>query len=183
MRHLLAPWVLVTALAAGPAFADQADRRLDALFGRLQITEDPAEGARITRAIWGIWFEIADEEIASLMAAGEQAMQVRRFPDALAKFDAVIEAAPGYAEGWNRRATLYYMMGEYDASIADVDRVLELEPRHFGALSGLGQIFAAKGWPEAAIDAFEFALEVNPHMPGPRLNIEYLRERLGQKDI
>jgi tetratricopeptide (TPR) repeat protein len=175
--------ILTATMAAGNAFADQTDTRLDGLFGQLQTTEDPAEAVRLTRAIWTVWFEIDDQDIASLMAAGDRAMRVRRFPDALVEFDAVVAAAPDYAEGWNRRATLYYMMGEYEASIADVDRVLELEPRHFGALSGLGQIFAAQGQLEAALEAFEYALQVNPHMPGPRLNIEHLRDILGQTDI
>lgn len=175
--------MFAAALTASPAFADQTDSRLDGLFGSLQTTQDAAEGTRLTRAIWAIWFEVEEEEIATLLAEGERAMHARRFSDAIAKFDAVVEAAPDFAEGWNRRATAYYMIGDYEASIADVDRVLELEPRHFGALSGLGQIFAAQGQLEAAIEAFEYALQVNPHMPGPRLNIEYLRERLGQKDI
>ena len=183
MKRFIVPWMLAAVLAASPAFADQTDVRLDGLFGRLQTTEDAEEGARLTRAIWAIWFEVEAEEIATLMEAGRQAMHMRLYPAALAKFDAVVEAAPDYAEGWNRRATLYYMMGEYEASIADVDRVLELEPRHFGALSGLGQIFAAQGEPAAAIEAFEYALQVNPHMPGPRLNIEHLRKVLGDTDI
>ena len=183
MKRLIAPWLLAASIAAGPALADQTDARLDGLFGRLQTTESAEEGARLTRAIWAIWFEVEAEEIATLMEAGQRAMHMRLYSDALAKFDAVVEAAPDYAEGWNRRATLYYMMGDYEASIADVDRVLELEPRHFGALSGLGQIFAAQGELEAAIEAFEYTLQVNPHMPGPRLNIEHIRKVLGDTNI
>ncbi len=108
-------------------------------------------------------------------------MQAGNLPGALQLFDAVTAERPDFAEGWNKRATVLYMMGALDASAKDVDKVLELEPRHFGALSGLGLINASKDKDDAAIEAFQRALEINPHMPGAKQNIDMLKKRQRQK--
>ncbi len=86
--------------------------------------------------------------------------------------------APSSPEGWNRRATSRYLAGDFAGSVADIQRTLELEPRHFGALSGLGLIYSQLEDPERAVAAFEAALEINPHLPGARANIQHLRELL-----
>ncbi len=104
-------------------------------------------------------------------------MNRRNFGEALARFNEVIEKDPEFAEGWNRRATLYFLMGDYEASIADIQSTLALEPRHFGALSGLGLVNIQLERFGAAIEAFEEALKVNPHMPGAKQNIKLLRRR------
>jgi tetratricopeptide (TPR) repeat protein len=164
----------LAALWALPALADQTDRRLDRLFDRLRQTDDRAEATIIQNRIWQLWFESDSEDVDLLMRAGEIAMNHGRHKEALRAFDRVVELAPEFAEGWNRRATLHYLMGNYDASVADVERTLALEPRHFGALSGLGLINMRLGYTDQAVRAFRKALEVNPHLPGAKANIEQL---------
>jgi tetratricopeptide (TPR) repeat protein len=98
-------------------------------------------------------------------------------------FNDVVGQAPDFAEGWNKRATVRYFMGNHTGSIEDCARVLELEPRHFGALSGLGMIHVALGDDRAALRWFEQALAVHPYLPGVKENISILRERLRGKAI
>ena len=133
--------------------------------------------------IWGIWTAAEDDERDRVMALGSAAMNAGRFGRALEIFNAVIEGDPGFAEGWNKRATLYYLMGRYDESIADVERTLVLEPRHFGALSGMGLIYTELDDAKTALSWFEQAIEVNPYMPGIALRAAYLRKLLGGEPI
>lgn len=177
--------IVALLLCAGAvvAHADQNDPRLPHLFASLQHTEDAAEGAAVTEQIWRIWLETDDPTESTLMQQGVDAMAAQRLEQALARFDALVEIAPGFAEAWNKRATVYYLLGEYARSAADVRRTLELEPRHFGALSGLGLLYLALDRDAAALSAFEEALRVNPHLPGPRHNIELIKQRRLQRMI
>ena len=175
---LLAAMVFAPMVFAPMVEARQDDGRLDALFARLVLTGNPSEAAAIEVVIWGIWIAAEDDELDRLMAAGIGAMSTGRFGQALDSFNAVIEADPGFAEGWNKRATLYFLMGRYDDSIADVVRTLALEPRHFGALSGMGLIYSELDDADAALAWFEQAIEVNPHMPAIELRVAILRKIL-----
>lgn len=166
--------VIVVAGWVPPAPADQNDRRLDTLFAQLQSTQDEAEAAAIQERIWGLWFQTEDDDVNQLMYIGSVAMNQGRYDAALVAFDKVVAMAPDFAEGWNRRATLYYMMGSYPASVSDVQKTLALEPRHFGALSGLGLINMRLGHKDQAIKAFREALKVNPHLSGAKANLEGL---------
>ena len=159
--------------------ADQTDPRLDALFGRLQTTDDANDAAAVTNLIWAIWHQSDDDRINDLMRQGLVQMSSREYADAVATFSGMIDLNAGFAEAWNKRATVYYLMGDYGASVKDIDRTLELEPRHFGALSGLGLIMVALENEEAAIAAFEATLAVNPFAAGAQQNLEALRA--GQK--
>jgi tetratricopeptide (TPR) repeat protein len=173
--------LLCSVLALGfmtPAFADQADRRLDGLFERLRATSSEAEAEAAQQQIWQIWIESDDLLANRLMQDGIQAMITRQHALALEYFDRLVEHAPGFAEGWNKRATVYYVMENYEASVLDIERTLELEPRHFGALSGLGMIYDAIGEPAAALRSFEAAVAINPHLYGTRQRIEALRREL-----
>lgn len=170
-------------IAAWPASGDQNDPRLPALFDGLQAVADPAEAELIELKIWSIWMSSDDPEVNIRLAHGVERMNMGDYKTALTAFDAIVAMAPDFAEGWNKRATVLYLMGDYAASMKDVDRTLALEPRHFGALSGLGLINVGLGDDEAALDAFERALAVNPHMPGARSNAEMLRERLEGRAI
>lgn len=176
--------VLAVAVSlAVPALAGQTDKRLEVLFERLKITESEEEAAVITNVVWAIWIESDNETVNAFMAKGIEEMSRQNFDEALAAFTKVIEADREFAEGWNKRATVYYLMGEYSASIRDVERTLALEPRHFGALSGLGLIYLALGDGWAALRAFEAALKVNPHLTSARIHVEELRKYLGGKPI
>jgi tetratricopeptide (TPR) repeat protein len=171
--------ILVALPAALPARADQNDARLPALFEQLRGA-DAATAAELREQIWEIWFSAGEPEVDQLMEMGEVAMDSGQLRMAIAMFDAVIERRPDFAEGWNRRATAYYMLGAFERSEADVARVLQLEPRHFGALSGLGLINTAQERYDAAIAAYERALAVDPNLPGARINLDTLRRRQGR---
>lgn len=162
----------------GPLAADQRDRRLDGLFARLQATSNQAEARAAQQQIWRIWIESDDMTLNRLMNAGIQAMAARQHAIALETFDAMIRQAPEFAEGWNKRATVHFLMGNYPASVVDIERTLELEPRHFGALSGLGMIYDAIEEPAAALRSFEAAVAINPHLEGTKQRIDTLRQQL-----
>ena len=155
--------------------ADQTDPRLADLFSRLQTTDDATDAAVAANLIWTIWHQSDDDRINDLMRQGLTQMSSRDYADAVATFSEMIKLDAGFAEAWNKRATVHYLMGDYGASVKDIDRTLELEPRHFGALSGLGLIMVAMENEEAAIAAFEATLAVNPFAAGAEQNLEALR--------
>ena len=176
-RILIAGLVSLCLMAlAAVGWARQEDPRLEVLFDELRATSDPARIAFIEGTIWQVWGESGKPTVDLFYARGVRAMSVREFDDALEFFDAIVGLDPEFAEGWNKRATVYYLMGEYEASIADVERTLALEPRHFGALSGLGMIYLRLDDPARALDAFRRALEVHPHLRGARIEIRWLEE-------
>lgn len=168
----------IAVLVATPARTDQTDPRLDSLFGNLLTTDDFLEAVALTDRIWELWIETDDPTVSGFMTDGINAMQVGDMRRALIAFDEVVRLAPDFAEGWNKRATVYYLMGRYDKSLQDVKRTLELEPRHFGALSGRGLIYLDKGDLPEALSAFEHALDTNPHMPLIEERARQIREAL-----
>jgi tetratricopeptide (TPR) repeat protein len=168
---------LLLALSA-PAAADQTDPRLDPLFGILKETRNPIEAQLAEGQIWHLWMTSPDATVNLLMAQGIDRMAAQDLRGAFKIFTDIVEIAPDFAEGWNKRATVLYMMGAYAESIADIDRTLELEPRHFGALSGLGLCNAELEHDEAALDAFKRALTLNPHMDGVRANVELMQRKI-----
>lgn len=174
---LAAVWIVIL-LLPGPAQSRQDDPRLEALFTTLQETGDPSAAGKAMAEIWEIWFDAGDERVNQFMSQGRSAMAGSQFARALANFDQAIAIDPEYAEAWNQRATLYYFIGNLEASIHDAEQTLVFEPRHFGALSGLGLIHARAGELETAITWFERAIEVNPHARNARTNFEGLRQRL-----
>jgi Flp pilus assembly protein TadD len=182
MMHRFAALVVAMALSWGqPGWARQDDPRLDALFARLQVTSDEIEAIRVEQKIWEIWTTSGDESLDLVMMRGIRAMSERDYAVALVAFNTIVEAAPDFAEGWNKRATLYWLMGDYDASVADIDRTLALEPRHFGALSGLAMIRIAQDRPADAKDALERLVAVNPHAVDARRQLERLERVLGRE--
>ncbi len=184
MRYIFPILALVLGLAgAMPALADQTDPRLEPLFDELKSAGDRREIGAAEQAIWGIWMESGDEEIDQLLRQGATHMQFHSFGAALGHFNAVIEARPDFAEGWNKRATLYFMMGEYAKSIADCEKTLTLEPRHFGALFGLGLIYTELEDEPKAIQAFEKALSVHPHLQNAPEIIQKLKARQKSHEI
>jgi len=174
-------WALAGLLA--PAHADQKDPRLDDLFAHLQDVTEPQDVFATERKIWSIWLEASDEKAQRLLDAGIDAMNKGDHGSAMDAFDEVIAVAPDFAEGWNKRATLHYIMGNLERSLEDIEKTLELEPRHFGALSGRGLVYANLDDLEKALIAFEDALAVNPKMAGPRVNADAIREVLKKREI
>ena len=163
---------------AGPAIADQRDGRLNGLFDRLQTAPNPADAAALEQQIWQIWIESEDTASSQLMRRGMAAMADGDHELALEAFDDLVDQAPDFAEAWNKRATVYYLLGRLDESVNDIQRTLELEPRHFGALSGLALIYDAVDNPEAALRSLEAALEINPHLRGSEARIDQLRDKM-----
>jgi len=141
---------------------------------------DPDYGVRVLadRALWEIWSRSGNQDIARLFETGTHALTEGRWPDAVAAFTKIIERDPDFAEGWNKRATAYYLMGEYRKSLADCDEVIKRNPLHYGALSGYGMIYIQLDQPARALDYFERALAVNPNMEGVRSTVENLKQLL-----
>lgn len=169
-------WLLI--LAATTVLADQRDPRLDELFESLQEIREPEALQRVESEIWGIWLQSEQDGIDTLMRQGINAMHRRDLDTALARFDEITEQAPEFAEGWNKRATVYYLRGELEESVKDIQRTLALEPRHFGALSGMGLIFMKLGDTAGALEAFQGVLEIHPHSPSAQAHIQNLRQQL-----
>ena len=156
---------------------------LSQLFNRLQVTKDGSEAEAIEHAIWHYWINKGTDTVDILMGKGMRAIQAGDHESALSAFDAVIMLDPTLAEGYNKRATVYYMMGLYDDSVADIERTLEIEPRHFGALSGLGLIYVELQRDEAALKTFEKALEINPHLQQIKEKAQEIRRKLRGQGI
>lgn len=166
---------------AAPSDAARA-QQLDALFARLKATKDEAEGETIVADIWQLWLQSGNAEIDDAMQRAVLAMG--RVPAlALPILDDIVARAPQWAEGWNKRATVLYLLGEHDRSLADIDRVLALEPRHFGALAGIGLIRMDKGESRQALAAFRRALAVNPFLKERLGLIPALEKEIGEKPI
>ena len=156
------------------AGADQSSEMLDDLFGRLKASTNAIEAAAIESLIWKVWIHRGVDEVDHHMRLGIVAMDAGDLRGSLSHFDRVVRRDPGFAEGWNKRATVYYLMGQFDASVADIRKTLALEPRHFGALAGMGLIYDAIGNPAAAVKVWAKALEINPHMANIRRRIEQI---------
>ena len=142
--------------------ADQNDPRLNNLFKKLNKTENQQEISDIIKDIWDIWYEVDDPKVIEYFEKGIQAMRIRNYPLAVRFFNNLIEEDPNFAEAWNKRATVYFMMGDFDKSMHDNIKTLELEPRHFGALDGMGLIFIHQGQYQQAIDVYDKMLEIFP---------------------
>ena len=133
------------------------------------------------KGLWLLWARSGDASIDNLMARGIDEMQAGEHGAAIATFSSVIARKPEFAEGWNRRATVYYLAGEFQRSIDDCEQVLRRNPAHFGALAGLGEIHIALDEPEQALAWFRKALEANPNLLGVEFSIKQIEEALKAK--
>jgi tetratricopeptide (TPR) repeat protein len=132
-------------------------------------------------SLWRVWSRSGDAEVDALFALGVEQMSLRQGPAAVELFTRIIEKKPDFAEGWNKRATVYFLMGEYDKSLSDCDEVIKRNPAHFGALSGYGQIYLQMGEPERALPYLERALAVNPNMEQVERVVEQLKDQLARQ--
>ena len=170
-------------LAAVPARAGQDDPRLPQLFVALKATQSPAWAQLLEDQITRIWSQSRDAETQQLMEKGLTAMAEDEEQAALKAFDALVAHAPDFAEGWNKRATVEFLLSDYQASMADIAHTLQLEPRHFGALAGLGQVELALGDKAAALKAFSQALAINPHLDDVADEVARLKKELDGKPV
>ncbi|WP_240790312.1 tetratricopeptide repeat protein [Rhodobacter sp. SY28-1] len=167
-------------LTCAAAFA-QDNAKLDDLFQRLK-TAEAGEAGRIETEIWIEWSKSGSPALDLLLQRGKDAMDLGDFPAAIEHFSAIIDHDPDFAEAWNARATAFYMAGEFGPSVADIGHVLTLNPRHFGALSGLALILEETGKPERALEVYRAAIAIHPHMQGAAEAIERLeKEAEGQE--
>ena len=163
---LLAIIVLAIIVLPAPSLlADQTDARLPALFTELRTTSE-AEKAKIVAAeIWRIWSEHSDnDKLGERLKIGIAQMEAGRLRQAEQIFTTIIDTDPAFAEAWNKRATVYFLMGAYDRSKRDIAQTILREPRHFGALSGLGLVETHLGNYEAALNAYEQAIALHPYL-------------------
>ncbi len=158
--------------------AAQKDELLDRLFGRLRAATNQAEADAIEKSIWQAWMRSDSPTSDLLLQQAMKAMAVKRYDKALDILDAVIDSTPNFSEAINKRATIYYLVGRLDQSLADIDKVLDQEPRHFGALAGLGMIRRDRGDQRGALEAFRQALAINPFMPKVRETADDLEKQL-----
>jgi tetratricopeptide (TPR) repeat protein len=169
--------VLMTCAAA----LAQDVAKLDGLFDRLK-TADPAEAGRIEAEIWIEWSKSGSPALDLLLQRGRDAMAMGDTAQAIEHFTAIIDQDPGFAEGWNARATAFFQAGEFGPSVSDIARVLQLNPRHFGALSGLGTILEESGRPEKALEVYRAALAIHPQMEAVIQAVERLEtQEAGQE--
>ena len=173
----------ITLMAPAVSFSDQSDTRLDELFATLKATDNKSVSQETELNIWAIWFESGSEQIDSLMEEAGAAVQTHQLEQAEDIYSKVVKLAPEFSEGWNRRATVRYYQNDYSGSLQDIRQTLALEPRHFGAVWGLGMIL---GWERdfsGAITAFERLLEINPHARDAKPRIELLKQELAKSSI
>ena len=147
------------------------------LLRRLRDDDDIVRGLA-EQGLWQLWSRSGEPAIDRLMAAGAEHMQSGRLEDAIAAFSEVIRRKPAFAEGWNKRATVYYLAGDFRHSLADCHEVMKRNPFHFGALSGYGQIYFQLEQYDKALIYWRRALKVNPNMTGVESNIEETEELL-----
>ncbi len=154
-----------------PLAAQTAD--LDALFQEL-LTADATQSQKIEQEIWIEWSKSGSAAMDLLLERGRAAMAQGNPELAVQHLTALVDHAPDFAEGWNARATAYFQTGDFGPAIADIGHVLTLNPRHFGALAGLGAIFEELDQPEKAIEVYRAALAINPHGAGLQEAIDRL---------
>jgi tetratricopeptide (TPR) repeat protein len=163
----------------------RGDRKynIDFLFGALKAAPDDTSAKAVEDRIWAVWTSAGNETTTLLMTRAKKAMDDKDYDLALRVLGAVIEIKPEFTEAWNRRATVYFMKRDYTNSLADISKVLAREPRHFGALSGLGLIMQEIGDDKHALDAYRKALEVYPRLKGVGDKIKSLTEKVEGRDI
>lgn len=166
-----------------PKVGADRTRGLDFLFGALKAAPDEASARHVEARIWALWLQTPSDTAALLMLRAKAALDAQKIDVALKLLDAVVKLRPDYIEAWNRRATIYYLKNDYARSLQDIREVLIREPRHFGALAGLGMIMQEVGDEKRALEAFRKALAVNPHLEKVPDLVKSLTEKVEGRDI
>jgi len=161
----------------------QGTMNLDRLFEALKVAPDDESAKYVENRIWAMWIATDSDTTTLLMSRVKAAVDAKDVDLGIKLLSAVIEIKPDYIEAWNRRATLYYMKKDFDDALADIHEVLKREPRHFGALSGLGMIMQEIGDDKHALEAFRRALAVHPHLEHIPDLVKQLSEKVEGRDI
>ena len=199
--RFLAAFLAVAAICAAPAAAQQSGkwvkppdklphvapgdrtRNLDFLFGALKLAPDDVTAKAIEERIWALWTVSRSDTANLLMTRVKTAIEAKDLDLAVKLLDAVVKVKPDYVEAWNRRATIYYMRKDYGRSLADIREVLKREPRHFGALAGLGLILQDLGDDKQALEVYRRALALYPRMERIPDLVKTLQEKIEGRDI
>ena len=166
-----------------PKVGADRSRGLDFLFGALKAAPDDASAKHVEARIWAIWLQTPSDTAALLMLRAKAAMDAQQTDVAIKLLDAVIKIKPKYIEAWNRRATIYYTKKDYGRALADIREVLRREPRHFGALSGLGLIMQEIGDDKQALEVYRRTLAIYPRLPRIPDIVKTLQEKVEGRDI
>lgn len=156
--------------------------KLDELFDQLQSADD-AGAERIDQEIFNEWSKSGSPAMDLLLQRGRQALADGNPEAAIEHLTALVDHAPDFAEAWNARATAYFQIGEFGPAISDIGHTLTLNPRHFGALAGLGAIFEDLGRPKQALEVYKAALAINPHAPGVKKAVDRIEADLQGQDL
>ncbi|RAI39800.1 tetratricopeptide repeat protein [Rhodoplanes roseus] len=191
---------MAVAWPAGPAAAQDADwveppaalpkvprgdptRNLDTLFGALKVAPDDTTAKAVEDRIWAVWLASGSDTVNLLMVRTKAAIDKDDRRLAIRLLDAIVEIRPDYVEGWNRRATVFFLEKDYASALADLRQVVRREPRHFGALAGLGAIMQELGDDKNALAAFRQALDVNPRLKGMADKVKTLTDKVEGRPI
>jgi len=158
-------------------------QNLDFLFGALKAAPDTETAKAIEERIWSLWFVSGSDTADLLMTRVKSAFEAKELDLAIKLLDAIVEIKPDYVEAWNRRATIYFMKKDYGHALDDIRQVLAREPRHFGALSGLGLILQEIGDEKHALEAYRRALAIDPHLENVDEAVKNLREKVEGREI
>lgn len=189
MRWFIACLFSVAVAFAAPAegWAAQAgaakSQKLETLFHDLKKARTASSAGRIAQNIWKEWGHSGSATVDLLVQWSDEAMKARKFDVALDFLDQAIILDPDYAEGWNKRATVHYMMDDYAKSMSDIEHALRLEPRHFGALTGMALILRQTGRKELALKAYQRVLDVYPMLRSAQSAVAQLSEELAGEGI
>lgn len=175
-------WVQPDSKLPRPAKGDRT-KNLDFLFEALKVAPDDDSAKHVENRIWSIWFVSGSDTADLLMSRVKTAVAKKDLPLAVKLLDSIVELKPEYIEGWNQRATLFFMQKDFSRSLQDIRQVLAREPRHFGALTGLGMILQEIGDEKRALDAFRRALAVHPHLQKIPDLVKTLTEKVEGRDI
>lgn len=186
MRPTNPVFAMIVALAfclSAVVAADQTDERLERLFATLQSSENESVLQQTEAEIWEIWYRSGEPAVDEKMMLAAELVRAGNLAAAEQVYTEIIEQLPEFSEGWNRRATVRYYQGDFAGSLADIAETLRLEPRHFGAIWGLGMILGSQRDYERAILAFERLLEIKPNSPDARPRIESLKQQMAEDSV
>ena len=158
-------------------------KNLDFLFEALKLAPDNETAKAIENRIWALWLTSRSDTANLLMLRVKNAVEAKESDLAIQLLTAIIKIKPDYVEAWNRRATIYYGQKDFGKALADIRQVLKREPRHFGALAGLGMILHEVGDDKRALTVFRRALDVHPHLPRIPALVKELTEKVEGRDI
>lgn len=178
----LSPEALLAETPSSAAVA-KAESPLQVLFSDLKRERNEKAAERIASRIWDEWNKSGSSSVDLMMLWSQQAIEAKKYDVALDFLDQIVTLDPSYAEGWNRRATVHFLMQNYRKSMSDIEHTLELEPRHFGALSGMAQIMTATGRDELALKAWQRVLDIYPMLRNAQNEVSRLSEELSGEGI